>query len=146
MRNALANHEVSTAYEPGWATLKNGELLAAAEEFKFEVFITTDKNLRYQQNLVSRSISIIVLSSTSWSKDQQRQDEQYQSQLYNYELGMFDFEKSMRNDRESFDTIRALSPTRFRFRVVDAQGRDIRTKCYSSETYSTRVECGEPGI
>jgi len=68
LRNALANHEVSTAYEPGWATLKNGELLAAAEEFKFEVFITTDKNLRYQQNLVSRSISIIVLSSTSWSR------------------------------------------------------------------------------
>ena len=87
----------------------------------------------------------------------QRQDEQYQGQLHNDDISMFDFEKSMRNDRESFNTIRALSPTRFRFRVVDAQGQDIRTKFetkttrgkahhYSdkSEFESTRVDCCEP--
>ena len=46
--------------------LGNGELLAAAENARFDVFVTTDRNLRYQQNLSSRKISVIVLSTTSW--------------------------------------------------------------------------------
>ncbi len=61
-------HEVSTAYECGWSTLKNGELLAAAEAEGFEVLITTDTNLKYQQNLASRTIAIVVLSTTSWPR------------------------------------------------------------------------------
>ena len=71
-------------------------------------------------------------------------DEQYQSQLHTDDLGMFDFEKAMRNDQNSFNTIIALSPTRFRFRVVDSQGRDIRNKSHEAEIHSTCVECNEP--
>lgn len=59
---------MSTAYELGWATLKNGELLRFAEENGFEVLVTTDTNLRYQQNLASRQIAIVVLSTTSWPR------------------------------------------------------------------------------
>ena len=61
---------MSTAYELGWATLKNGELLAAAESSGFEVLVTTDTNLQYQQNLNQRKIAIVVLSSTSWPRIQ----------------------------------------------------------------------------
>lgn len=68
LRDLLPNHDVSTAYELGWSTLKNGELLSAAESNGFEVFITTDTNLRYQQNLIQRKISIVVVSTTSWPR------------------------------------------------------------------------------
>ena len=59
---------MATAYECGWSTLKNGALLAVAESSGFEVFVTTDANLRYQQNLASRNIAIVVLSTTSWPR------------------------------------------------------------------------------
>lgn len=52
----------------GWSTLENGSLLSVAEEHGFDVFITADKNLKYQQNLVGRSLSVIVLSTTSWPR------------------------------------------------------------------------------
>ena len=55
-------------YELGWSTLKNGELLQCAEQEGFEVLMTTDHNLKYQQNLESRRIAIIVLSTTSWPR------------------------------------------------------------------------------
>ena len=67
LRQALAGHAVSTAYEMGWATLTNGELLDAAEGL-FDVFVTTDQNLRYQQNLSGRSLAILVLPFASWPK------------------------------------------------------------------------------
>jgi hypothetical protein len=57
LRRLLVSHQVSTAFERGWSTLKNGELLQAAELAEFAVFVTTDTNLRYQQNLTSRRIS-----------------------------------------------------------------------------------------
>ena len=68
LRHLLAGHEVSTAYERGWSTLNNGELLAAAEIHGFQVLVTTDMNLKYQQNLASRSIAILVLGTTSWPR------------------------------------------------------------------------------
>src|SRR5450631_1835618 len=68
LRQALTNHVVSTAYELGWATLKNGELLRSAEERGFEVLVTTDTNLRYQQDLAVRQIAVVVLSTTSWPR------------------------------------------------------------------------------
>lgn len=61
---------MSTAFELGWSTLKNGELLAAAESGGFEVLITTDTNLKYQQNLAERRIAIVVLRATSWPRIQ----------------------------------------------------------------------------
>jgi hypothetical protein len=70
LRESLRQHEVSTAYERGWATLKNGELLDAAEREGFEILVTTDKNLRHQQNLGARRIAIVVLTSTSWPRIQ----------------------------------------------------------------------------
>ena len=61
---------MSTAYELGWSTLKNGELLAAAESNGFGVFVTTDTNLSYQQNLSNRMSAIVVLTTTSWPRIQ----------------------------------------------------------------------------
>jgi glutamate racemase len=68
LRGHISAHYVSTAYELGWATLKNGELLAAAEKSGFEVLVTTDTNLQYQQNLNQRKITNVVLSTTSWPR------------------------------------------------------------------------------
>lgn len=65
LRDYLIGHTVETAFELGWSTLENGELLAAAED-SFDLMITTDQNLRYQQNLAGRNLSILVLMSTSW--------------------------------------------------------------------------------
>ncbi len=63
---ALTGHTVSTARERGWSTLSNGDLLAAAESAGFDVLITADKNIQYQQNLESRRIALIVLSTPQW--------------------------------------------------------------------------------
>lgn len=62
LRKSLDTHLVSTAFELGWSTLQNNELISMAENEGFDVLITTDKNLKYQQNLSDRKISIIVLT------------------------------------------------------------------------------------
>jgi hypothetical protein len=67
LRNFLANHVVKTAAEQGWSNLNNGDLLNAAEPL-FDLLITTDKNLRYQQNLKELRIAVLVLPTTSWPK------------------------------------------------------------------------------
>ena len=61
LRAFMGQHEVLTAPQRGWGTLKNGELLTAAEDAGFDVLLTTDKNLRYQQNLSGRKIAIVIL-------------------------------------------------------------------------------------
>ena len=66
LRQALADHEVVTAFERGWQRLQNGELLRAAEADGFAAIITTDQNLRYQQNLADRRLAILVLKTTDW--------------------------------------------------------------------------------
>ena len=66
IRPFLIGHSVRTAAQEGWDTLRNGDLLAAAEAAEFEVFLTTDKNMRYQQNLSGRRIAVIVLSKQQW--------------------------------------------------------------------------------
>lgn len=70
LRESLSQYEVSIAYELGWSTLKNGELLDAAEQDGFGVFVTRDSRLRYQQNLSRRRIAIVCLLSTSWPRIQ----------------------------------------------------------------------------
>jgi hypothetical protein len=67
IRDSLANHSVRTAREQGWSTLLNGELLRQAEKAGFEVLLTTDKNLVYQQNLSARRIAIVALGRARWS-------------------------------------------------------------------------------
>ena len=67
LRHALTAHVVSTAYEMGWSLLSNGDLLDAAEA-QFDAFVTTDQNLRHQQNLAGRRLAILVLPFASWPK------------------------------------------------------------------------------
>jgi hypothetical protein len=62
---SLAGHKVTEAIERGWDRISNGELLNAAEAVGFELLLTTDKNIRYQQNLKGRKIAIVVLASIS---------------------------------------------------------------------------------
>ncbi|MBA3882320.1 MAG: hypothetical protein H0X73_06280 [Chthoniobacterales bacterium] len=63
----MPGHDVVTAFEAGWSKLSNGELLAQGEE-QFDVLVTTDMQLRYQQNLTGRRIAIVVLPHASWLK------------------------------------------------------------------------------
>jgi hypothetical protein len=72
LRRYLHPRSVDTAAELGWGELANGDLLAASEQAGFEILITTDQNLRYQQNLSQRTIGIVVLMSTSWPRIRQR--------------------------------------------------------------------------
>ena len=66
LASALRGHTVEEARARGWDSLKNGELLDAAEAAGFDVFLTTDRNIRYQQNLTGRRIAIVVLSKSRW--------------------------------------------------------------------------------
>lgn len=59
---------VATTFELGWNNLRNSELLQKSEERGFSVLVTTDQSLRYQQNLMGRTIAIIVLTTTSWPR------------------------------------------------------------------------------
>ncbi len=69
--HALSGHVVTTAQAMGWDKLDNGELLDAAEQAGIEVLLTTDRRIRYQQNLRRRTIAIVVLSGTTkWSQVQ----------------------------------------------------------------------------
>lgn len=61
----LKNHQVVEAIVRGWEQLSNGELIKAAEEEGFDLLLTTDKNLRYQQNLTERKIAIVVLGNSN---------------------------------------------------------------------------------
>ena len=60
LRRELSEHEVLTVTERGWSGIKNGKLLALAEA-EFDVFLTADQNLKYQQNLKAFSIGVILL-------------------------------------------------------------------------------------
>ena len=62
----LEGHAVSTAEQCGWGRLENGDLLTVAEQSGYELFLTADKNLRYQQNLAGRRLSIVVLGQSPW--------------------------------------------------------------------------------
>lgn len=57
-RNSLPGHDCQTARYAGLAGLKNGELLTAAETAGFEVFLTVDQGIEYQQNLITRKLAI----------------------------------------------------------------------------------------
>ena len=70
LRRYLPGHMVDTVYEQGWSTLQNGVLLATAEQAGYDLFITTDQNLRYQQNLTGRRLAIVALRTTSWPRIQ----------------------------------------------------------------------------
>lgn len=72
---ALAGHTIHTAQSKGWNTLTNGALLDAAEEAGFQLLLTTDRRIRYQQNLHVRRIALVVLTgSTKWTRVRQHAD------------------------------------------------------------------------
>ena len=62
----LTGHEVTRARQIGWHELGNGELIQSAEEAGYELLLSTDKNIRYQQNLTGRKIAIVVLTDQQW--------------------------------------------------------------------------------
>ena len=65
----LAEHTVLTAYAQGWDRLNNGALLRAAEDAAIDVLLTTDQQIRYQQNLAGRTIAIVALTGTTrWTR------------------------------------------------------------------------------
>ena len=70
LHKELAGYEVTTCKEKGWDQITNGDLIAQAETL-FDVFVSTDQNLKYQQNLKNQKIAILVLPTTSWRKLEQ---------------------------------------------------------------------------
>ena len=70
LRTVLRAYDVTTAFECGWQELSNGDLISAAEHAGYDVLVTTDKNLKYQQNLSGRRLAVVVLPTTSWKKIQ----------------------------------------------------------------------------
>ena len=67
IRDALSKHDVRTAAEQGWSSLSNGHLMSAAEQAGFDVLLTTDTNIRFQQSLMGRRIAIVALSPNRWT-------------------------------------------------------------------------------
>jgi hypothetical protein len=63
---SLAGHEVTEAIERGWDRISNGELLTKGEAAGFQILLTTDKRMQYQQNLRGRKIAIVVLGNSAW--------------------------------------------------------------------------------
>jgi hypothetical protein len=69
LASALPGHTIVTAQSRGWDRLNNGALLNAAEEAALDVLLTTDRRIRYQQNLAGRKIALVVLTGTTkWSR------------------------------------------------------------------------------
>lgn len=73
MHKLLTGHQCRTAQQCGWGGIKNGALLKQAES-EFDLFITSDQNIRYQQNLASRRIPILELSSNKLRRIQAAAD------------------------------------------------------------------------
>jgi predicted nuclease of predicted toxin-antitoxin system len=61
------NHRVVTVWFQGWSGFKNGKLLDAAEEAGFDLFVSADQELSYQQNLTGRKMALVVLSTNNWT-------------------------------------------------------------------------------
>ena len=68
LRHQLFGHDVETAGKRGWDTLSTGGLLDRAEESGFEIPITTDQGIRYQQNMPDRQVAVVVLMNTLWPR------------------------------------------------------------------------------
>jgi hypothetical protein len=63
---SLLGHEITYTRKIGWHELENGALIQRAEAAGYEVLLSTDKNIRYQQNLMGRKISLVILGNSQW--------------------------------------------------------------------------------
>ena len=72
LREHLPEHRVDTAAEKGWSQLGNGELLDHAERDEYDLLITTDHNMQYQQDVAARRLAIVVLRSNRWPRIRRR--------------------------------------------------------------------------
>jgi hypothetical protein len=63
---SLVGHDVTFARQIGWHALENGELIQQAEDGGYDVLLSTDKNIQYQQNLTGRKIALVVLGNSQW--------------------------------------------------------------------------------
>lgn len=79
LRRSMRPCSVDTAAERGWSQLQNGRLLECAEADGYDVLVTTDQNLRYQQDLASRKIAVLVLMTTSWPRIRPEAQRVYES-------------------------------------------------------------------
>jgi hypothetical protein len=68
MARSLVGHQVTFARKIGWHELENGELIERAESAGYEILLSTDKNIRYQQNLTRRKIALVVLGNSQWPR------------------------------------------------------------------------------
>ena len=68
LRYALLGHQVETAFERGWSELSNGKLIAEAESAGFDVLITSDQSIPYQQNWTGRRLGLLLLSTNDWTR------------------------------------------------------------------------------
>ena len=75
LRQHLPEHSVDRSAERGWELLENGELIRKAEEDGYQVIVTTDQNMRHQQNLTGSRLAIVVLMATAWPRVQHRTKE-----------------------------------------------------------------------
>ena len=75
LRNYLTEHVVDTAAQRGWSDLSNGELLDQAERETYDLLITTDQNMRYQQSLRGMRLAVVVLLSNRWPRIRLRTEE-----------------------------------------------------------------------
>ena len=72
LRRELPGHSVDTAADKGWDRLANGDLIDSSEQDGYEILITTDQNIRHQQNLAGRGLAIVVLLSGAWPYTESR--------------------------------------------------------------------------
>ncbi|MCY3805608.1 MAG: hypothetical protein OXG91_03820 [bacterium] len=88
LRRHLGDHTVDTVAERGWSELGNGELLEQAESEDYDILVTTDQNMRHQQNIADRRLAVVVLLSTAWPHVRLRTEE-IRSALDNVRVGEF---------------------------------------------------------
>ena len=66
LAKSLRGHQISRADQLGWHGLENGELLGAADQAGFDILLTCDQNVRYQQDFAGRSLTVVILSTNHW--------------------------------------------------------------------------------
>ena len=74
LRHQLVGHTVETAFEMGWGTLRNGALLDRVEQNGYDLLITTDQSIPYQQSLIGKRIGVLILRPNSWPRIRLRID------------------------------------------------------------------------